>query len=283
MANYRNVARVYYNAFEWPGWRHILRSWAFWFFLASLAIFIYTFFILSVEASTKLSRIRHIPHNERLLIIIATEILCLGSWFVFQFKKYTYLLKRAQRSQDLRDAPLRLLKRHALSTYLQVRSTEFADIAKKIGAAAALEQSVADPRDYSLRAILGYIYSPDSKPRIYTLLGALIAIITALSIKNGASLAGIKNWYSGYSALALLLTDFLISILIGLLFVIVKHAISFITISIDVFTTQMDGKRGESQHMTNYLIRDLLRLHTAIHLKSPAHVTSDRGNKRAQA
>lgn len=267
MANYKDIAREYYNYFEWPGSRYILRSPYFWIFFASLAGFAYALLTIPLSTSPGNAPNHTIPHNRSLAIIIASEIVCLSAWFLFQYKKQKYLIARAQKQQGLFNAHLRILKRHILSRYLQTYPSEFSEVAKKIEAAAALEKLVADPRGYSLYKILGHVYSPDSKPRIYTLLGALIAIITALSIKNGASLADISTQYSIYSAKELLASDLLISLLIGLLFLILKQVFSFATIALDVFMARLDGKRGESQHMTHYLVRDLLTLHTAVHIK----------------
>lgn len=191
--------------------------------------------------------------------VLASEVLFLGFWVWTLMLRDQRVLDRFNKKYSLSQGSLNNIKSKRLSEILNCPPQDFFNEAKAFDEMLALSERYRGPFELTAERFSQWIYSPDSKARLMTLLVLLASSVIVLSVRDNADLRSVFHFYGSagldYIGVVYFFATLLISIFLAAASVIFK---AFIYI-LHVISWRLDGKKSSSPHIVRYIINDLVR------------------------
>lgn len=264
MNNIYKAANLYHAKLEKIGVKTYIKSiWTYIFFL-SLCSFIFCL-LGFLESPGKGSD--SLFSDAYFLSAIGVEIALLISINKLSVLKNYVVLRRASEESGGKFSDIRQCQRFYLKRFFARQEKEYLSLADEIEKILKYEENFTSPWSLTFSQILGTIYDPDSKQRIYGLLLAIASAILALSIRAGSD---IETVYAFFDAPAITILQIWLGIVIFLWLASLVFQSSWRTIepTWQLASIHFKGKHTKNVFTLKYLQRDLVNVHRFVHFPS---------------
>lgn len=191
--------------------------------------------------------------------IVVSEILFLLFWFFTLSLRDKRVKAKFNKKYSWNQSSLSRIKRRRLAELLGCPPQQFLEEAKVLDEILMLTEKYRGPFELTAEQLSQWIYSPESRARLLTLLVFLASAVTVLSVREEANLSSIFRFYGpadwdliGAVYFFMILA---IALSLGAAAVIFK---AFIYVA-QIVSWRLDGKKSNSPHIVRYMVNDLVR------------------------
>lgn len=266
------AANHYYAELERIGFRETIKLVWFWIFLVFLC-FVGWKLITANSLSDLAAKGSILGFSE--LSMIVFQFAFMAVYFNLQRERKKVILSRINKAYSQSFNSIDNARRFLLQRNFGRNEHEYLPFSDEITKAINYYNSLRNPFSFSASQALLLIYNPESKQRIYALLLLIASALTALSIRDGAGIQNIFEFFLGNNSGSLIVLVFFLTIFLSF----VLFSLHVLKVSIDrgwsYLVVLIDGHAARNQFTLHYLQRDLLRYHRFVHLKALKQGKSD--------
>lgn len=194
------------------------------------------------------------------LLLIMFEVFFLISWFVaLEFKKQQVLLKfRKEYCSD--KLTLDTIKRKRLSDLMNCSPQQFTNQAKELDELLLLHEKYRSQFELTTEHCRNWFFSYDARPRLLTLLVFIASAILVLSVREGATLSTVFEFY-GPAGDNVAIAYFFVIFLLACFLATTSFTFKVLIYLIQVFFWRLDSSNKARPDSVRYLISDLIYYH----------------------
>jgi hypothetical protein len=195
----------------------------------------------------------------RFTLFALSFILALVCFFILTNERDKKAIKRNQLFLKTDERSLGQLRSIWIAKYLPYEQSQYLELAEMIDKNVELRKKYKEFTDFSFKEIGGYIFANESKPRVLAMFLMLCATIATLSIKEGATITSVLDFYGSASAyqIANIFIYFPIVAFVGYL------ELKFGAIAIgklgECFFDRYNGENAYSERRTRIFVNELVR------------------------
>lgn len=278
MNHTNKIINWYHQYFESYAGIITIKSFWTWLSFASTSLF---FLSIYWYIRKKSAPFIEIEQSERLLVILAFEVITMLCWFRLQFLRDQAVIKRCQAALSTKEENIEKLKEIWLESTLAAPKTSYLKIAEEIDKIITLQEKHRSSLAISKKHLAGLIFSNDSKNRTLAMLMGICAGTIAFSIAGGARIDDIFIFFEGVTPLELLATTVTISALIIFSFTLLRYLLLVFLLFIEVFFENTDNTDNTNPRRASIFIKQLLKFHQfeKAHIRIPKTETRNRDQK----
>lgn len=255
MRNVHTTVNEYYNTFESHNGVITSKSKRLWLFILVL-----TLSVIAMLSMIDLLDFEWYPDNRKtkFIICVTSFIGTMVCWFMVLVERESVVIRRCQILLNTEEKSLQALKVMWLKKYLPYKPSQYLELAEKVDKVVSLREKYKEINGFSFKEISAYIFTRESKPRLLAMFLMLCATVATLSVKEGATLTSIFEFY-GSAKKEELLTIFIytpVILLIG--YIEVKFSILALGRLIERVLERLNGKHAYSIRRTRIFINALL-------------------------
>jgi hypothetical protein len=256
MNEYERIALLHFRNFEgahlFPSWR----SWLWYGWIGSFALFVWTIGNYLQARSAPVS-------SDPLWPMIGAELLFLAASGLIARQKHQATLAASDASPDDNSGSrLETARARSLELLLGVKATEFASTAKDIAELLQLRERFRLASDFEMSDVTKMVYDRDSKARLLAMvLAGVAAFVALLARAEPTTLPSMFDVLADSGLRSLLIA---LSIIVAIVFGLGLAAwIMMRQIAEGIHHWMMGLTRGHyaSKEAIRYMVRDLVRLH----------------------
>lgn len=260
MRNVYTTINDYYNIFDSYKGVFSPKSWITWFMGISMFLFCASIFwlvgVLKLESYFGYSVI---SYGDRKAIIICLALTTLFSWIKVSLRKSEVVRQRAQHVIGTNEIKLWKLEKLWLEKFLPYKQSEYLSLAEQIDKSVYLREKNKGFSNFSGRSFLEHIFSSESKPRVLAMLLMLFASVLTLSVRAGADINTVFQFYSSASWREFSMFHLFFPIICYVAFIEIKLAIVICAIGIERVIERGNSQSVFSRRKTKIFINVLVR------------------------
>lgn len=261
MEQLRKAATAYWVMFEHVGLCYYLRDWNY-----RIALLAGLGFLASVAFC--FGALWETDEGWWKLFLLALGVEATGLYFLFRFEKArkAFVLERLNRQFGVKFAALDSHRKLMLTKHFGRKPSDFLEFAKQMDQMRE-QYEKHYPRSNTILDLLRYIYHPESKARIYTLLLAIASAVLALAIHQGAGLDNLFQFFEGMGLAQGLMFNVAVAMMIGyFLYMLGIVGADFLGVVEHLGSRFSFSKKVGPDFALRYVQKDLVRLASVIHL-----------------
>lgn len=257
-------ANQYYYLLERFGYRELLFSGWFWFWLITVFAFLCqgALFFTSADEHKGVALFL----DGTFLGLILLELLMVYLSFKLGKEKTKVVLERVNEKYAKSFRNIEDVRRFLLRRFFGREEIEYLEFSDDIQKAIQYQLQFRSPLTFGFSEMLTFIYNPDSKQRIYALLLVIVSVVTALSIRDGGGISNVFDFFYGESFGNIFLVWFLLVVFFGGFLMILLVIRLWLELFWDYLIVRIDGKAARNPHTLRYLQNDLLKYHRFVNL-----------------
>ncbi|MGW8394306.1 hypothetical protein [Pseudoduganella sp. HUAS MS19] len=202
------------------------------------------------------------------LFLLALGMEAAGLYFLFRFEKTrnAFVLERLNRRFEVEFATLDGHRKRQLTRHFGQKPSDFIEFAAQIDQMRE-QYEKHYPRSNPILDLLRYVYHPESKARIYTLLLAIASAVLALAIRQGAGLDNLFQFFEGMGLAQGLMLNIAFATMIGyFLYMLGMVGADLLGVVEHLGSRFAFRRKVGSDFALKYVQKDLVRLANVIHL-----------------
>ncbi|MCG7566606.1 hypothetical protein MHM95_09915 [Pseudoalteromonas sp. CnMc7-15] len=260
MRNVHTTINDYYKTFESYRGVFSYKSWLTWFVMISMLLSCFSiFWFVGITNPEAYFGFPDASKSVRMIVFLAIAAITTFSWFKVTFKKDSLTRQRAQSILDTEEDKLWKLEKMWLHKHLPHNQFEYLELAEKIESSVSLREKYRGFSSFSAKDILEHIFSNESKPRVLAMFLMLCAGIVTLSIKGGASLETVFEFYGKASWKELIMIFLFVPVMVYVAYLEIKFVVIVLARGLERLFERYDGQSAYSRRKTKIFINALVR------------------------
>jgi hypothetical protein len=197
--------------------------------------------------------------KSRFILFVVGFLLAMASGFTLMFEKGKLEIERAQKFLNSKENKSYRLRVEWFETCLAYKNTEYLGLAESLDKATKYREKYKSYSDFSAKDIAQFIFADDSKPRVLAMFLMLSAMLATLSVKDGATLTSVLEFYSEATPRQLLWIFFYAPSVIFIGYLEIKYCLIALARVTERFFERLNGKNAYSKRKTRIFINELIR------------------------
>lgn len=209
-------------------------------------------------------------NSERWLITLAllsAEIVTLASLFVLQKERDQKTIEILNQRFGKSLSSINALKREWINQALVCKERDYFGLAERFEKMRQMLKKHGSSLDFSIDKGFEWIYNPEAKTRVLTLLVLLTSTIAALSIPGSKGMAQVIAVYAAIPGQDILTGYIAVLVLISVSYFSLKALFEIAHLILSKISDLFVGRKARSDRLVRNLIRDLIKLHRAERIK----------------
>lgn len=255
MRNIHTTINEYYNTFESHKGVISVKSIRLWLFVLVLILS-----VISTFSVVDLLNFEWYPSDRKtqFIICVASFFGTMVCWCAVMAKRQQAVIRRCQLLLNTDERSLSVLKSMWLKRFLPYKPPQYLELVEMVDKVASLRDKYRELNDFSFQEISAYIFTSESKPRVLAMFLMLCATVATLSVKEGATLTSILEFYGSATVDQLLMIFVYTPIIMLIAYVEVKFCILGLARLLERVIERLNGKNDYSRRRAKIFINALL-------------------------
>ena len=258
---------LYYRMFESYSSTGVLKTW--WFYWSLLSILAFVLSVLFDLVNYKKDGISSFLLY--LLPVMFFEIIGLICWHNLQKYRNDEIAKRCQRHLNVKQKNIKVLKEIWIKRYISSNTTSYLGIAESIEKVILIKERNKSQFYFGRRELISLVYTVESRPRVLALLMAFGAAVIALSVRGGATVDNVFEYYQGATIKLLLGFAFMVSFFLMLTSQFLKFIFIFLLLIYDMLFDWRSSISVLSPRKTKFFVNQLIQMYDLEKNRFPAY------------